>query len=84
MACFKNVVATGADYLALEVTLGEDPEIVFPVHQHLLVKQDIYIIENVKNDELAAKIKFYLTTTIMLSTKLRDATGTPLRIIALY
>ncbi len=79
----QNVVAIGADNMALEVTPGEDPKVVFPVHQHLLVKQGIYIIENVKTDELAAK-KRYQTTTIMLPTKFRGATGTPLRIIALY
>jgi len=69
--------------MALEVTPGEDPNVVFPVHQHLLVKQGIYIIENVKTDELAAQ-KRYQTTTIMLPTKFRGATGTPLRIIAMY
>jgi len=79
----KNVVAIGADNMALEVTPGEDPNVVFPVHQHLLVKQGIYIIENVKTDELAAQ-KRYQTTTIMLPTKFRGATGTPLRIIAMY
>lgn len=79
----KNVVAIGADNMALEVTPGEDPKVVFPVHQHLLVKQGIYIIENVKTDELAAQ-KRYQTTTIMLPTKFRGATGTPLRIIAMY
>ncbi len=79
----KNVVAIGADNMALEVTPGEDPKVVFPVHQHLLVKQGIYIIENVKTDELAAQQR-YQTTTIMLPTKFRGATGTPLRIIAMY
>lgn len=79
----KQVVAIGADNMALEVTPGEDPKVVFPVHQHLLVKQGIYIIENVKSDELAAK-KLYQSTVIMLPTKFKGATGTPLRIIALH
>ena len=79
----KNVVAIGADNMALEVTPGEDPKVIFPVHQHLLVKQGIYIIENVKSQELADK-KLYETTAIMLPTKFRGATGTPLRIIAVY
>ncbi|OUS10009.1 hypothetical protein A9Q89_11710, partial [Gammaproteobacteria bacterium 53_120_T64] len=79
----KQVVAIGADNMALEVTPGEDPKVVFPVHQHLLVKQGIYIIENVKSDELAAK-KRYQSTVIMLPTKFKGATGTPLRIIALH
>jgi len=79
----KQVVAIGADNMALEVTPGEDPKVVFPVHQHLLVKQGIYIIENVKSDELAAK-KRYESTVIMLPTKFKGATGTPLRIIAVH
>ncbi len=79
----QKVVAIGADNMALEVVPGEDPKAVFPVHQHLLVKQGIYIIENAKTDELAAK-KLYQTTTVMLPTKFRGATGTPLRIIALH
>jgi len=79
----KNVIAIGADTMALEVTPGEDPKVVFPVHQHLLVKQGIYIIENVKSDELAAQ-KRYQSTIIMLPTKFKGATGTPLRIIALH
>jgi len=79
----KSVVAIGADNMALEVTPGEDPKVIFPVHQHLLVKQGIYIIENVKSDELAAQ-KLYQTTVIMLPTKFKGATGTPLRIIALH
>jgi|AZIJ01.1.fsa_nt_gi kynurenine formamidase len=79
----KNVVAIGADNMALEVTPGEDPNVIFPVHQHLLVKQGIYIVENVKTDELAEK-KLYESTIVMLPTKFRGATGTPLRIIALH
>ncbi len=79
----KSVVAIGADNMALEVMPGEDPQVIFPVHQHLLVKQGIYIVENVKTDELAAQ-KRYTTTTIMLPTKFKGATGTPLRIIAVY
>ena len=79
----KSIIAIGADTMALEVTPGEDPKVVFPVHQHLLVKQGIYIIENVKSDVLAAQ-KRYQSTIIMLPTKFKGATGTPLRIIALH
>jgi len=78
----KKVVAIGADNMALEVTPGEDPNVIFPVHQHLLVKQGIYIVENVKTDELAEK-KLYESTIVMLPTKYQGATGTPLRIVAL-
>lgn len=50
----KDVVAVGADQWGLEVTPGEDPELVFPVHQELLAKNGIYILENMKTDELVA------------------------------
>ncbi|MFZ5653321.1 MAG: cyclase family protein [Pseudomonadota bacterium] len=79
----RKAVAIGADNMALEVVPGEDPGVIFPVHQHLLVNQGIYIIENLNSAELAAG-RHYRTTILMLPTKYRGATGTPLRIVALY
>lgn len=48
----KDVVAVGADTWGLEVLPGEDPEIVFPVHQELLAKNGIYILENMNTEDL--------------------------------
>ena len=31
-----------------------DPEIIFPVHQFLLAKSGIYVLENIRTDELVA------------------------------
>lgn len=50
----KNVVAVGADTWGLEVAPGEDPSIIFPVHQELLAKNGIYILENMDTRELVA------------------------------
>ena len=77
-----RVVAVGADNHALEVQPGEVDGVLFPVHQHLLVNQGIYIIENMKLDELAER-RVFESTLIMLPTKFTGATGAPVRIIAL-
>lgn len=78
----RRVVAVGGDNHGLEVQPGETASQVFPVHQHLLVNQGIYIIENMKLDELADR-GAYESTLIMLPTKFKGATGSPVRIIAL-
>jgi kynurenine formamidase len=50
----KDVIAVGADNWALEVLPGEDPKILFPVHQELINYNGIYILENMDTRELAA------------------------------
>ena len=50
----KDVIAIGADQWGLEVVPGENPELEFPVHQELLAKNGIYVLENMKTDELVA------------------------------
>lgn len=50
----KGVVAIGADTFGLEASPGEDPDIVFPVHQLMLVKHGVYVLENIRTEELAA------------------------------
>ena len=49
-----GVVAMGADSFGLEASPGEDPEIVFPVHQLMLVKNGVYVLENIRTEELVA------------------------------
>ncbi len=78
----RKVVAVGADNHAIEVLPGEDPKLAFPVHQHLIVNQGIYLIENMKLDVLADR-KINESTLIMLPAKFRGATGSPVRVIAL-
>jgi kynurenine formamidase len=49
-----GVVAVGADCWAVEVLPFEDKTQAFPVHQILLAKNGIYILENIQTAELAA------------------------------
>jgi len=49
-----GVVAIGADTPALEVIPFENPQLMFAVHQTLLAKQGVYILESMNTAELAA------------------------------
>jgi kynurenine formamidase len=49
-----GVVAVGADTWGLEVFPNPNPELVFPVHQLLLPRNGIYILENIRTEELVA------------------------------
>jgi kynurenine formamidase len=49
-----GVVAVGADTWGLDALPNPDPEMVFPVHQFLLAKSGIYVLENIRTDELVA------------------------------
>lgn len=49
----KEVMAVGADTWALEVLPSEDKAEAFPVHQIMLPKNGIYILENMDTRELA-------------------------------
>ncbi|MCH2171447.1 cyclase family protein [Myxococcota bacterium] len=50
----RGVVAVGADTWAVEVLPPENPREAFPVHQVLLAKHGVYILENIDTAELAA------------------------------
>jgi kynurenine formamidase len=78
----KNIVAVGADTMAVEVVPWEQKEVVLPVHQHLITNEGIYMIENLKLDELAAN-QIYAISVLILPTKYRGASGSPVRIIGL-
>jgi kynurenine formamidase len=49
-----GVVAVGSDTWALEAQPAEDSQLVFPVHQELLTKNGVYILENMDTAALAA------------------------------
>ena len=79
----QDVVATGADNMAVEVLPGtRHPEIVMPVHQHCLAEAGVHLIENLVLDELVAGglTEFCF---IMLPVKFKGATGCPVRPIAM-
>ena len=79
----RRICAVGSDNMAIEVTPGIDhPRIQYPVHQHFLVETGVYMIENMMLDELA-RDAVSIFCFILLAVKLKNATGVPVRPIAL-
>ena len=83
-AAERGVAAVGADNMAWDVPDEIDPDTgaTLFAHYYLLPKKGIYIIENLRLDELA-RDKRYEFAFIGLPMKLQGATGSPLRPIAL-
>src|SRR5438445_503353 len=80
----KKVRVVGADNMAFDVMAGpKDPDLndTFPAHVLLLVREGIPIIENLNLEELAAA-KVYEFAFFCLPLKMRGATGSPVRPIA--
>jgi kynurenine formamidase len=80
----KKVSAVGADNLAWDVIGPTDPElgVTLPGHILLLVRAGIPIIENLNLEDLAAAgVREFLF--VCLPLKMRGATGSPVRPIAL-
>jgi kynurenine formamidase len=80
----KRVRAVGADNMAWDEVGLVDPDlkVTLPGHVILLVRYGIYIIENLFLEELA-RDQCYEFTFICLPLKLRGATGSPVRPIAI-
>ena len=81
----KKVGAVGADNMAFDIALAPpDPElkVSLPGHLILLVRAGIPIIENLNLEELAAA-KVYEFVFVCLPLKMRGATGSPVRPIAI-
>jgi len=81
----KKVRAVGADNMAFDVISAErDPELnaTLPGHILLLVRAGIPILENLNLEELAAA-KAYEFLFFCLPLKMRGATGSPVRPIAI-
>jgi kynurenine formamidase len=79
-----EVKAVGADNVAWDVIGPADPElgVTLPGHILLLVRAGIPIIENLNLEELAAA-KVYEFGFVCLPLKMRGATGSPVRPIAI-
>ncbi len=74
----RGVFAAGSDTAAFE----KQPDPAMPVHVHLLVEQGIHIIECLNLEELAAAgVHEFLF--IALPLKIRGATGSPVRPVAI-
>jgi len=80
----RKVKAVGADNMAWDVIGPKDPElgVTLPGHVLLLVRAGIPIIENLNLEELAAA-KVYEFAFVCLPLKMRGATGSPVRPIAI-
>jgi kynurenine formamidase len=79
-----GVLAVGADNMAWDLSNETDPElgITLPGHVILLVRSGVYIIENLLLEELAAA-GVHEFTFLCTPLKIRGATGSPVRPIAL-
>ena len=78
----QGIAAIGADNMAVEVLPNPDKTIMMPVHQYCLAERGVYLIENLMLEELAAD-KIHAACFILLATKFRGATGSPVRPIAM-
>ena len=81
----RKVKVVGADNMAFDVMSGErDPElnVTLPGHVLFLVRAGIPILENLNLEELAAA-KVYEFLFVCLPLKMRGATGSPVRPIAI-
>lgn len=80
----RKVKAVGADNMAFDVMGPADPElgVTLPGHVLLLVRAGIPIIENL-NLETLAEAKVYEFLFVCLPLKMRGATGSPVRPIAI-
>jgi len=80
----RGVRAVGADNMAWDEVGVVDPElkVALPGHLILLVRHGIYILENLFLEELA-RDQCYEFTFVCLPLKLRGATGSPVRPVAI-
>jgi kynurenine formamidase len=78
----QGVVAIGADNMAVEVLPNPNTGLAMPVHQFVLAECGVYLIENLALEELAAD-RVGAACFILLATKFRGATGSPVRPVAL-
>ncbi len=79
-----GVRAVGADNMAWDWMEGTDPElgITLPGHVILLVQRGIHILENLYLEELA-RAGLHEFTFVCLPLKIRGATGSPVRPVAI-
>ncbi len=72
----QKIVMAGADTWAMEVVPSENPKRPFEVHQWLLAKNGIYILENIDLETLAAD-RVYEFAFIFAPLSLKGASGSP-------
>ncbi len=72
----KEVVMVGSDNFSVECSPNPNPDLAFPVHQLLLVKNGVYLIEILQLSELAAD-RVYEFCFSYAPTRFIGATGSP-------
>ena len=77
-----KVTLVGADNVGVEAVPGDSPETVWVVHQLLITRSGVHILENLNLDALA-KDKVYEFAFVFAPLKLKGATGSPGNPIAL-
>jgi kynurenine formamidase len=65
-----------ADSWGVEVVPNPDESLAFPVHQLILPKNGIYILENIITEELAMD-KVYEFAFVFAPLRIKGATGSP-------
>jgi kynurenine formamidase len=78
----QDVMLFGADTFAVEVSPNPDKAISLPVHQIALVINGIFLLENMKLDELAAK-KVYEFAFVVQPLKMKGGTGSTVAPVAI-
>jgi kynurenine formamidase len=81
-AAERKASMVGSDQWTTEVVPNPDPELVFPVHQELLVKNGIFNLENMALDRIAAD-RLYAFAFIFTPVPFKGAAGSPGRPIAI-
>jgi len=77
----QNVMLIGADTFGVEAVPNPDKNISLPVHQIALVVNGIFLLENLKLDELAAG-RTYEFAFVMQPLKIKGATGSTVAPVA--
>ncbi|PYN02942.1 MAG: cyclase [Candidatus Rokuibacteriota bacterium] len=78
----QDPMLVGADNVPVEVNPNPDKEVSLPIHQIMLVVNGIYLLENLKLDELAAK-RVHEFAFVMQPLKLQGFTGSTVAPIAI-
>ena len=78
----QNPMLVGSDNMGVEVEPNPDPQLSSPIHQIMLVVHGIYLLENLKLDELAQKgiQEFAL---MVLPLKIKGGTGSTVAPVAI-
>ena len=78
----QGIAAIGTDNMAVEVLPNPDRGLALPVHQYALSQCGVYLIENLALEELA-RDRVATACFILLATKFKGATGSPVRPVAM-